>query len=217
MKELIVKKSSATDSMSLTEIFKQPEFASWNNIDTVNWSEYGYRPQAQFRMAYTDKEFLLHYRVKEKYLRAAAAGDNDAVWKDSCVEFFMTPADDGFYYNFEFNCVGTCLSAAGKSRHNREPLPIEIIAQIRRESTLGRNPFRDERKGDKEWELMLAIPYTCLFKHPGWSPAGKSIRANFYKCGDELSEPHYLSWNPIETEKPDFHRPEFFGTVRFES
>ena len=35
------------------------------------------------------------------------------------------------------------------------------------------------------------------------------------KCGDDLTVPHFLSWNPIKTEKPDFHRPEFFGTVKF--
>ena len=27
-----------------------------------------------------------------------------------------------------------------------------------------------------------------------------SIRANFYKCGDELQKPHFLSWNPIKIE-----------------
>ncbi|WP_336524905.1 carbohydrate-binding family 9-like protein, partial [Bacteroides acidifaciens] len=26
----------------------------------------------------------------------------------------------------------------------------------------------------------------------------------------------FLSWNPIEIEKPDFHRPDFFGTLEFE-
>ena len=28
--------------------------------------------------------------------------------------------------------------------------------------------------------------------------------------------PHYLSWNPIETPKPDFHRPEFFGELKLQ-
>ena len=40
-----------------------------------------------------------------------------------------------------------------------------------------------------------------------------SLRANFYKCGDKTAHPHYLSWSPIHTEKPDFHRPEFFGEL----
>ncbi|MCK7536290.1 MAG: carbohydrate-binding family 9-like protein [Marinilabiliales bacterium] len=45
-----------------------------------------------------------------------------------------------------------------------------------------------------------------------WSSlAGKSFRANFYKCGDKLSNPHFVTWNPVGTEKPDYHRPEYFG------
>ena len=44
----------------------------------------------------------------------------------------------------------------------------------------------------------------------------REIKANFYKCGDELQTPHFLSWNPIKIENPDFHRPDFFGTLEFE-
>ncbi|MBT5542155.1 MAG: hypothetical protein HOK34_04920, partial [Gammaproteobacteria bacterium] len=29
-------------------------------------------------------------------------------------------------------------------------------------------------------------------------------------------KPHYLTWNPVETSNPDFHRPEFFGKLIFE-
>ena len=45
--------------------------------------------------------------------------------------------------------------------------------------------------------------------------SGVEARMNLFKCGDELSHPHFLSWQPIRTEKPDFHRPEFFAQVRF--
>lgn len=34
--------------------------------------------------------------------------------------------------------------------------------------------------------------------------------ANFYKCGDDLPAPYYLSWNKIIAPKPDFHYPDFF-------
>jgi hypothetical protein len=47
--------------------------------------------------------------------------------------------------------------------------------------------------------------------------AGATLRANFYKCGDELQVPHFLSWNPIGVETPDFHRPEFFGKLVLEN
>ena len=44
---------------------------------------------------------------------------------------------------------------------------------------------------------------------------GRTMRANFYKCGDLLPRPHFLSWNAISLPRPDFHCPEFFGTLRF--
>ena len=214
MKELVVKKVNTSVDASWAEVLNSLEAAPWNIIDTVNWQEYSYRPQVQFRMQYCDSAFLLQYRVREQSVRAVAAGDNGEVWKDSCVEFFVTPSDDGIYYNFEFNCAGTCLLAAGASREGREAAKPALIATIRRQPSLGRHPF-GERKNETEWNMALVIPYTCLFRHPDYSPAGKTVRANFYKCGDDLTVPHFLSWNPIKTEKPDFHRPEFFGTVKF--
>ena len=42
------------------------------------------------------------------------------------------------------------------------------------------------------------------------------MKANFYKCGDRLKQQHYLSWNPIDLPRPNFHCPEFFGELTFE-
>jgi len=214
MKELNIKKVHITGDAPWEQVLETLETVPWNVIDTMNWAEYDYCPQVWFRMAYCDSAFLLQYRVKEQSVRAVAAADYGEVWKDSCVEFFVTPANDGIYYNFEFNCAGVCLLAAGASRKGREAAPPEMVSLIRRLPSLGRQPF-DERKNETEWDTTLVIPYTCLFKHPGYSPAGKTIRANFYKCGDDLTVPHFLSWNPIKTEKPDFHRPDFFGKINF--
>ena len=214
MKELIVNKVNTAINAPYEEILKSLDVSPWNIIDTVNWAEYDYCPKVEFRIAYSDSAFLLHYRVKEQSVRAIAIEDNGAVWKDSCVEFFITPADDGIYYNFEFNCIGTCLLAAGSSRNGREAAPGNIISPIRRRPSLGKHSFA-ERKNETEWDLLLVIPYTCLFKHPDFSPAGKTLRANFYKCGDDLTVPHFISWNPIKTENPDFHRPEYFGKIIF--
>ena len=67
------------------------------------------------------------------------------------------------------------------------------------------------------WHITLVIPITALFmdKYESWSEL-KNARCNFYKCGDGLSKPHYLSWAPVRTEKPNFHSPQFFGEVEFE-
>lgn len=44
---------------------------------------------------------------------------------------------------------------------------------------------------------------------------GQRAAGNFYKCGDETEFPHYGAWSPVRTLSPDFHRPEFFGTLVF--
>ena len=44
----------------------------------------------------------------------------------------------------------------------------------------------------------------------------EKIVGNFYKCADGTDSMHFVSWSPIPTAKPDFHRPEFFGILIFE-
>jgi len=41
-------------------------------------------------------------------------------------------------------------------------------------------------------------------------------RANFYKCADSTSHPHWLTWSPVDHPTPHFHLPAFFGTLEFE-
>ena len=44
---------------------------------------------------------------------------------------------------------------------------------------------------------------------------GVCATANFYKCGDDLPEPHFVSWNKIEAPTPNFHLPKYFGEIEF--
>ena len=120
-----------------------------------------------------------------------------------------------FIIIWNVNCIATILLAAGSERNNREMAPSEITDQVKRWASLGRETF-EEKIGECTWEVALLIPYKVFFKHAITGLDGMSIRANFYKCGDELQKPHFLSWNPIKIEKPDFHRPDFFGLLEFE-
>ncbi len=61
--------------------------------------------------------------------------------------------------------------------------------------------------------MTLVIPPEALFRHKITDWSGVEARINLYKCGDNLSHPHFLSWRPIQTDKPDFHRPEYFERV----
>ncbi len=191
------------------------EGVNYQVIENVNWAEYPYRPHVEFRIAHTNDSILLHFRVKEKSVRAHYGVDDGSVWTDSCVEFFSVPGGDDVYYNIECNCIGTILIGAGPARNNRQRAPKDITQLVKRWSSLGTQTF-EERVGETEWEVALVIPYTAFFMHQIESLDGKTITANFYKCGDELETPHFLSWNPIPIEKPDFHRPDHFGTLEFE-
>ena len=91
-----------------------------------------------------------------------------------------------------------------------------MLAGVKRYTTLPCGEPFAEREGDNRWSLTLAIPPQALFRHALTDWSGLKARMNLYKCGDNLSHPHFLSWRPIQTEKPDFHRPEFFGEVTFE-
>ena len=116
------------------------------------------------------------------------------------------------YYNFEFNCIGTALAAKRESRELCTHFTSDKMAQIKRYASAGNKPFQ-EMQGIFAWELLVAIPFSLLGLEGDNLP--KTVNANFYKCADNSSLPHYLSWSPIQTKCPDFHRPEFFGELHF--
>jgi hypothetical protein len=183
-------------------------------IDNINWKEFGYRPEVRFNIAYSHTEIFLKYYVKEKYFKADKKETNQMVCEDSCVEFFVLPESDGIYYNIEFNAIGTCLLGSGTGRKDSERAPVEIISKIRRLSQPAGTPVKD-KDGNYNWTLTLAIPVEIFFRHRITDLSGKTFRANFYKCGDKLEVPHYVTWNPIGTSSPDYHQPEHFGQLIF--
>ena len=183
-------------------------------IDTLNWKGYNYKPEAALSIAYSDHEIFLKYYVTENYFKAEKTESNQMVCEDSCVEFFVSPEDDGIYYNLEFNGIGTCLLGTGTERANSTRANPEIISKIRRLGSEGDKPFR-EKEGRYSWTITIAIPFEVFFHHKVKELKGKTFRANFYKCGDNLKVPHYVTWNPVGTEKPDYHQPAYFGLLKF--
>jgi hypothetical protein len=184
-------------------------------LETVNWDEYPYQPEVSVQIAYNEDEIFLQYRVNEQSVKAEITESNGKVWTDSCVEFFLSPEANDEYYNLEMNAIGTILLGSRKKGETAVHASDEQITKIRRISTLGDNPF-PERKEPTEWQITIAMPWAAFFKHELESVSGKKMRGNFYKCGDGLSVPHFVSWTKIKTEKPNFHSPEFFGGLEFE-
>ncbi len=201
------------DSMNLDEAVKYlDEKGERQVIDNLNWKDqFPYKPLTAFTIAHSGTKIYIDFFTRCNYLRAVNDKNNSDVYQDSCVEFFVAPHGEAPYYNFEFNCIGTIHAARRMDRHSGEKLSDEQLDSVKRLASCGTRPF-EELQGIFSWNLLAAIPLDLIgvTYEPG-KPV--TMRANFYKCADATSEPHYLSWAPIDTPQPDFHRPEFFGDI----
>lgn len=174
------------------------------------WHKDDIRPQASFSIAYNDDEIYLKYYVIENTLKAEYSKFHDPVFEDSCVEFFIAFDDDPNYYNLEFNCMGTSRVQYGQHKTDRTCIPAGLLKTIRHQTFV-----KNGLKGNINWELTLCIPKIVFSYHFRLLFEKSRARVNFFKCGDGLPKPHFLCWNNIEAQKPEFHLSEFFKEVKF--
>ncbi|QEN08520.1 hypothetical protein EXM22_11180 [Oceanispirochaeta crateris] len=209
----LLKENEAQFSMEFDQIGRPA------SIQNAPWSEFPDKPDVQFRIAWCQDTFLLKYYVREREILGTYTQDGSDVFEDSCVELFLSPEGKESYYNFEFNCIGCALGQLGSQRDDRVPVENTLLDQIIRIPSLGRSPYHNYHEGlvveAPSWSLMVVIPVSVFFRESYTSFSGLKMRGNLYKCGDQLETPHYLCWNPIESEAPDFHRPEHFGELWF--
>ncbi len=180
-----------------------------------------HHPRVKCRLLYDETGLFGMFRVEDRYVLSAAEKFQDPVCQDSCVEFFAEPLRDGGYFNFEMNCGGTLLvSHILDARRTKtgfaewRPLTMTEAAPIRVVSTLPRINL-PERTEPVVWRVGFFIPFE-VFGPSGWKgvPASGTIwRANFYKCADASSHPHWASWQPVPVL--NFHLPEYFGEIVF--
>lgn len=179
-------------------------------LECVPWPTYPYKPHVEFSMAHSNSCIFLKFFITEKTIRAATAKINGAVWKDTCVEFFIA-FDGEKYYNLEFNCIGTISAAFGADREGRKQINDELLRKIKYGITID-----NQTDGNIHWEITSCIPVQVFTHYEIQTLNRRQFKANFYKCGDELDEPHFISWTSMESPEPDFHLPVFFGLLSFE-
>lgn len=209
MKSLFVELIGMDDRPSFSKLANALELLSWHHIAHNGWSDdYPYTPKVKFKIAHSDEHVILLYNVEENYIRAKSMQHNEEIWKDSCVEFFVSFDAQRTYYNIEFNALGAGLIGYGSSeKDSRARLNSSLVSTVQTFSQI------TNLGESKKWEIILFIPKD-LFEVKIFSR--QVFHANFYKCGDELPEPHFLSWNPVASPKPNFHLPQFFGEIQFE-
>lgn len=176
-------------------------------------------PLTEVKMQYDPENIYVIFRVQDRYVRAVATGINGQVWKDSCVEFFFSPypGTGNSYLNLEVNCNGIPLM-----QHHEGPragthfLDVEQCRKIEIASSI-QCAVENEITEPLTWTLEYRLPFEILAAYPEFvKPApGLCWKANFYKCADESSHPHWMAWSPIDRDQPDFHCPEYFSILSF--
>ena len=183
-----------------------------------------HRPQTRAKLLYADEAVYGIFRVKDRYVRCVCTEYQDPVWRDSCVEFFVQPKMDKGYLNFEFNCGGAmlvryildCARDQDGELADYVNLSAEDGESVRRFHSMP-CVVEPEVAEPADWVLEFAIPLKLLEKYVGplGNVSGQEWRANFYKCGDQTSHPHWASWSPVSAL--NFHLPECFGTIKFQA
>ena len=179
-------------------------------------------PKVQAKLAYDDKFLYVIFQVDDRYVRAVAQKYQDAVFRDSCVEFFFTPSDDVAqgYFNLEMNCGGTMLFYYQRPPSQTSvPISGADVSQIKVLHSLPKI-IDPEITEPTQWTVAYRLPiamFSKYFSAPVQQPApGITWRANLFKCADGTSHPHWLTWSPVNFAEPDFHRPQSFGSLMFE-
>jgi len=198
----------------------------WQRINPVNIALYmgdktKFVPKTQAKLAYDDNYLYVIFRSKDRYIKAVETKNHGKVWEDSCVEFFVTPDGDisKGYFNFEINCIGTIL-CYHQIRLDVEAVavPSEELAAMKITPSLVKGaPIDPEIATPLTWTMEYRVPFKLLEKyHNVIKPApGVKWRANFYKCAEANSNPHWLTWSRVMNPTPQFHLPEYFGTLEF--
>ena len=198
--------------------------AFWKNIPGLKLKNHMgdypvHFPETRAKLCYDDLALYLIFQVRDQYVRAVAGEDQGRIWEDSCVEFFFTPqaGTSAKYFNLEMNCSGRLLFHYHPHGGETRVPSVAECRRIRRYSSL---PGRvdPEIPTPITWTLAVALSLELVARYSPMDCPGPGVswRANFYKCGDETSHPHWLTWAPVDFPRPNFHLPEFFGKLRFQ-
>ncbi len=189
----------------------------WNaipkvEIDTYSWMDNGYVPKVCAALCYDAEAIYIKFWAYETEIRGVQKEHNSQVCQDSCVEFFFRPNSNPNFFNIETNVIGTQLIGFGPERNGRQRVEVdEAVMQI-----VSSVKDADAYNADV-WTMEYRVPFSFLQKYYGeLDIVADGLRANLCKCGDFTKFEHYGMWSPIEVEEPDFHRPDFFGSMTFE-
>ena len=128
------------------------------------------------------------------------------LWERDVCELFVAPdaRTPERYLEFEAAPTGEWLDLAIR----QTPVGRETDWKFRSGMTAA------ARIALREVRIAMRVPWQAFGRGPH---AGDRWRANLFRCVGAGAERGYLAWQPTLTIEPNFHLPEAFGWLRFDS
>lgn len=147
--------------------------------------------------------FVCRYRELFIFEDSDPNGRRDHLWDRDVAELFLQPdpAQQHYYKEFEVSPNGLWID-------------LDIFPGGRRDlkSALRRSVWLDPER--RTWAAELAIPMPSLTET--FDPEA-IWRANFYRIEGHTEPRFYSAWRPTHTDVPNFHVPDRFGKLRFQT
>lgn len=188
-------------------------------LEFVHARSEGLIPKVEFSGGWNQNGIFGRFDVEDNSILAECTEDMSEVWNDSCVEIFLKPENKVGHFCFEFNCIGKLYASYIKNETLVDNQFLESYlcskqecSLVKRKSLLNEK-VSPEKKERISWWIDFYLPHSILKKYFGEFSLEENSKfyMNFYKCGDKLQTPHWLSWNKID--ELNFHKEKFFGEV----
>ena len=181
-----------------------------------NWWKSGEKEQTVAKILWDDVNLYIGYYCRDKHIAADVTRRHGPVSLDDCVEAFISPNPNKVrnYYGFEMNVIGTMLNFIRgdwwRGGRFSEPVGVRLWT-----SHYGRS-LKVDSPDDDHWIIEVSIPFKNFEKDAAHTPPhdGDRWRLNLNRSGGTTNA-QYSTWSPVGTERPSFHVPEDFGSVRF--
>ncbi|MCL4506701.1 MAG: carbohydrate-binding family 9-like protein [Chloroflexi bacterium] len=212
---------------ALPALVEQWNSQAWQSAEVAKVSHFRlesstHRPRTQVKVLHDGSTIAVYFQVQDRFIRSVQTEYLAPVCTDSCVEWFAQPKPDKGYINFELNCGGTLHCSyiedptripGGFRRFAYIPAQLASGIQVAHSMPAVVNP---EITDAMEWTVQLRAPLSLFEVHVGrlGNLSGQRWMANFYKCGDQTSHPHWAAWSPVQ--ELNFHRPQDFAPIVFE-
>jgi len=190
-----------------------PAARAWENAPAIRFHQdwqgkhADRKRETEVRLLWTREvlylRFLAHYRSVTVFPDAEASGRRDHLWDRDVVEVFLQPAGSNGpnYKEFEVSPNGFWID-----------LDIGPGEKRNLQSGLRHRAKVDGRS--KTWVAEMALPMKSLTAQ--FDPT-KAWRVNFFRVEGATEPRFYSAWRPTGTPVPNFHVPEAFGKLVFET